>query len=422
MNPNRMNRSAETGLWSLWQSTPQFKTVRLSAHLVLPLESAAASAARAIVPNVAVRATRAYPDYTAFGRYLASLYGASVHAGVSRIGDNQILTFAASGLANRYAFDGEDMQALLSEMLESILFTPLLEADGGFPADGVLQEKRQLLETLDAEFNDKRIYAKRRCCEAMFQDEPAGIPSLGTREALQNVTREEVKAAWTHMVQHAGVCQFFFGDGANGGFDARFKTLLGTRETAPMTSSLHKAGGEVKRVTESQPLAQSKLVMGFSTSAGREERLVTKLAAVVLGGTPSSKLFLNVRERESLCYYCSAQHDTPKNVLFVESGVETKNLERAEAAVLRELSDMQSGKITEEEILHAKLAMCNSYNSVTDSASYMENWYLGGMLNEDVQTPEAAAAALMRITKDEIVEAAKKITTDTVYVLKGENL
>ena len=81
------------------------------------------------------------------------------------------------------------------------------------------------------------------------------------------------------------------------------------------------------------------------------------LANCILGGSPFSKLFMNVREKQSLCYYCAARHDTPKNVMFVQSGVETKDLDRTEEAILKELNDMKKGNITDDEILFAKLAM-----------------------------------------------------------------
>lgn len=418
MNPI-LNRE-DCGLRSFWCSTPQFKTARLSAHLVLPLTTPEAAAVRAIVPNVSSRATREYPDYTEFGRRLAELYGASVQAGVSRIGDNQILTLAASGIANRYAFGGEDVQNELAGILESILFTPLLDEDGLFPEEGFRQEKRQLIETIDSEFNEKAIYAKNRCVEIMFAGEPAGVPRFGTRQALQSATRADVKAAWEDAVQHAQICQFSIGDGADSRFAQSLAERLGTREAVTAETAFHPAPKEVKRVTDEMQLSQSKLVMGLHVGTAREERLVTKLMAVILGGTPSSKLFMNVREKQSLCYYCSAQHDTPKNVIFVQSGVEAANLERTEEAVLHELAAMQAGEITEDEIRHAKLAMCNSYHSVADSAASIENWVLGGMLQNDVRTPEACAEAIMQVTKDEIVEAARRVTLDTVYMLKGE--
>lgn len=412
---------ADCGLQSFWCSTPQFKTARLSVHLVLPLTTPETAALRAIVPNVSSRATREYPDYTEFGRRLAELYGASVQAGVSRIGDNQILTLAASGIANRYAFGGEDVQQALAEILESILFTPLTDANGLFPEEGFRQEKRQLIETIDSEFNEKAIYAKNRCIEIMFKGEPAGVPRFGTRQALQNATRADTMAAWQDAVQHARICAFSIGDGADDRFAKHLAERLGQRATVCAETKYHTAPSVAQRVTEEMHLSQSKLVMGLHVGTTREEKLATKLMAVIFGGTPSSKLFLNVREKQSLCYYCSAQHDTPKNVIFVQSGVEAANLERAEEAILAELSAMQAGDITEEEILHAKLAMCNSYRAVGDSASSIENWVLSGMLQKDVRMPEVWAEEIMNITKDEIVEAAKCVTLDTVYKLKGDS-
>ena len=409
----------DSGLKALWYSTPQFKTARISAHLILPLQNAQSAAYRAIVPNITSRATRDYPDYTEFGKRLQELYGASVHAGVSRIGDSQVLTLAASGIANRYAFGGEDVQNALAEILENIIFTPLTDETGLFPADGFKQEQRQLIETIDSEFSDKRIYAKNRCVEIMFHDEAAGVPRFGTREALLNATREDVKKAWEEAVQHAQVCQFMIGDGADVRFAERFAEKLGQRSVWTAESAAHPLSGDVHVVTEEMQLAQSKLVLGLHVGTEKKDRLVTKLMAVIFGGTPSSKLFLNVREKQSLCYYCSARHDTPKNVIFVESGVETANLDRAQEAVLAELSAMQRGEISEEEILHAKLAMVNSYNAVGDSAASIETWYLSGMLLNDARSPEEYAKDLMNITKEEIVAAAQQVTLDTVYRLKG---
>jgi len=133
---NHFFEQKDCGLQAFWSSTPQFKTARVSAHLVLPLTTPENAALYALVPNMISRATREYPDYTQFGKRLAELYGASVQPGVTRVGDNQILTLPAAGIANPYAFDGEDVQQALSEMLESILFTPLCDENGLFQVSG----------------------------------------------------------------------------------------------------------------------------------------------------------------------------------------------------------------------------------------------------------------------------------------------
>lgn len=253
----------------------------------------------------------------------------------------------------------------------------------------------------------------------MFAGEPAGVPRIGTREAILNATREGVKAAWEYAVKHAQICQFTIGDGADDRFAQQLIKRLGMRDAVSIETKRHTASGDVKRVTEEMPVVQSKLVMGFAIGTTPEERLAAKLMSVVLGGTPSSKLFMNVREKQSLCYYCAARHDTPKNVMFVQSGVETKDLDRTEEAILKELNDMKKGNITDDEILFAKLAMCNSYNAVADSAASMETWYLSGMLQGKLHTPEEYAERIMNITKDEIVSAAERVALDTVYKLKG---
>lgn len=409
----------DVGLTSFRRPTPQFSTARVSLYLALPLEDDASASVRALVSSLISRVTREYPDYTAFGRYLQSLYGASLHAGVNRIGDNQILNISASGIANRYAFDGEDVEHTLGALLEDILFTPLFAADGHFPEDGFRQEKRQLIETLEAEFNEKRIYAKSRAAELLFAGEPAGVSRLGTRASLENVRREDVTASWKHLMAHAQVLQFSFGDSADSRLSDRFAERLGARETVSIVSGTHTPKTEPVCVTEEMPLAQSKLVLGFGMDSDPKKRLANRMLAIVFGGTPSSKLFLSVREKQSLCYYCSAQHETQKNVMFVQSGVETSNLERAQEAILHELEAIQKGEVTDEELLHARLALKTSCTAVEDSAAAMEGWYLGGMLSGDLRTPEEYADAAMRVTKDEIVEAAQRVTLDTVYRLKG---
>lgn len=407
------------GLQAFWQSTPYFKTARISMRFALPLTSSRDAAGCAMVSNLLTRVTRSCPDYTVFGRRLQELYGASVSSGLRRSGDNQILTFATGSIANRYTFDGEDIQRAMADMLEEIVFEPLLAEDGLFPEDGFEQERRQLLETIDAEFNEKRSYALKRCRGIMLEGDPSGIPLYGSREDVVNVTREDAKKAWENAIKHGQAFQFTIGDGADGRFAESFAERLGRRDVYEFSTKPHVTSGEVKRIMEEMPLAQSKLVLGFSVSAGKEDFLATKLMSVILGGTPSSKLFLNVREKQSLCYYCMARLEAQKGIMLIDCGVETSNLERAEEAILAELSAMQRGEITDEEIDNTRLAMFSAYISVTDSASGIENWYLSGMIDNEIVTPEERIEQLRRITRDDIVAAAKKVRLDTVYRLKG---
>ena len=68
--------------------------------------------------------------------------------------------------------------------------------------------------------------------------------------------------------------------------------------------------------------------MGFRTGTATPDEGVpaTRLMAALFGGTPNSKLFLNVREKLSLCYYCSASYNSMKGIMLVQSGVEVKRI------------------------------------------------------------------------------------------------
>ena len=145
-----------------------------------------------------------------------------------------------------------------------------------------------------------------------------------------------------------------------------------------------------------------------------------RLAVAMLGGTPSSKLFLNVREKQSLCYYCSASYNSMKGIVLVQSGVEEENLGKAREAILEQLGAMQRGDFTDEEIAAAKMSILNSYRTISDSLGAQAGWYLTQTLTGRPQTLEEAAAAIEAVTREELVRASNRIALDTVYSLTGE--
>lgn len=396
---------------------PRFKTMKISVDMLVPLTKATA-ASYAVLASLVSRASREYPDYTALSCKLAELYGASLDSSVRKFGEYQVLTLSAGGISSRYAFGGEDMFAELTHLLFSILFDPFREEDGSFPRDGFEQEKRQMLEMKDSEFNDKITYAHQRCEEILFEGQNAGVNRCGSREEIEALNRESLTEVWKELLASAKFEIFALGDCRPDPelFRAKFRNLGRARDLSILP---YCKPDSVKRVTEEQPLSQSKLSLAFRADAAPEERLLFQLMSAVLGGTPSSKLFQNVREKMSLCYYCSAGLLWNSRALFVESGVETENIEKTETAVLDQLKSLQNGEVTEEELLSAKLALCNSLRSVGDSLHAVENWYLSRSFENSLETPEQAAERLMAYTAEDVVRASQKLQLAAVYCLKG---
>ncbi len=398
----------------------RFKIGRQSAVLIVPLSYETASA-NALLTCVLARSCKKYPDFTSLSKKLDSLYGASLYPSVQRVGEYQFLTISASGIEDRYALNGESVSMELAKLLSTIIFEPNI-IDGKFSADEVEQERRQLIETIDSEYNDKRYYAIKRCTEIMCRDEPYSISRYGTRQQVEELTLDDIYTAWQRIIRESRVELTMLGstspENACEGFSQYFSKMP---RTPAVITPVQKKPSEVRHITETEDLSQSKLVMGFRCQYAKNQQtfLENSLMSAVLGGTPTSKLFTNVREKQSLCYYCASSVNSSKGIMVIDSGVETENIEKTEFAVMEQLEMLKRGIISDEELQNAKLAVKNSLMSSLDSLAAMQSYYIGGILLEDNSSPIEAAKIVEKISKERIVEMAQKVELDTVFSLVG---
>ncbi|MER2080633.1 MAG: pitrilysin family protein [Ruminococcus sp.] len=400
----------------------RFKTMKLSANLYVPLSAETASE-NALLAGVLSRSCKAYPDFTALSRKLCALYGADLNVLAHKAGDNQVITLSASGLDDRYAMEGESIARELSLLLCGVIFEPNLSGRA-FVAGEVEQERRQLLDVIDSEYNDKRIYANGRMTEIMCADEVYGVKRYGTAEAIKAATPESLYAAWERLLRTSYVEIMYIGDSAPDKAAEVFTDAFRSIGRAPVKQSTQIIRGvkEVKRETEEIEVSQSKLVMGFraGTAVPEKEARAASLMCSILGGTATSKLFCNVREKQSLCYYCAARYDKYKGIVVIDSGVEGENVEKLEKGIMKEIEDMKNGVISDFEIESTKMAVINAYQGSNDTVGGIEAWYASQLLEDGFKTIEEAAALLNAITKEEIVAAAQRLQLDTVYVLKNK--
>ena len=400
----------------------RFKTMKLTVNIFQPLSEDTA-AVNALLCYMLVRCCKKYPDFTTLSKKLGSLCGAELNGSVSKMGDMQCLNISVSGLDDRYAIDGESISARLSELLCEVLFNPKVE-DGKFDESDMLQEKRQLLDMIDSEFNDKRTYASQRLIEIMCSSELYGVNRCGTKEQIKALTAADVYGAWRNMLKNAHFEFTYVGDSNCESIiniiNNSFKEIA--RTPTELSNDVVYTVFEENDVVEEMDVAQSKLEIGFRTACAEPEKeaTATRLMCAILGGTASSKLFTNVREKKSLCYYCMSRFYRLKGIMLVESGVETDNIEAAKAAILNEVEELKKGNISDFEINSAKLAVTGSFRSIVDTVTGIASWYSTQLMDASVDTPEQAAAKINAVTKDEIIAAANKLQLDTVYVLKSK--
>lgn len=400
----------------------RFKTMKISANIIVPLSQETASE-NALLCGVLSRSCKAYPDFTLLSKKLSSLYGADLATSVVKSGDCQVLRISASGLDDSYAFAGESISRELSSLLCSVIFGPNV-SNNAFEEEEVEQERRQLLDLIDSEFNDKRIYANGQLIKNMCANEVFGMKRYGTPEKIKAVTPASLYFTWQNILKTARFEIIYIGDSSADKAQKVFENAFSNVQRSPssLRTEVVKSSDDVKHIVENMELSQSKLVMGFRTGTAIPDESVNaaRLMCAILGGTASSKLFCNVREKQSLCYYCASRYDSHKGIMTIDSGVEGDNLEKAEKAILKEVEDMKNGIISDFEIEATKMAVINSFRTSNDTVSGIETWYANQLFNTSFKTVDEISAEINAVTKEDIISAAQRLSLDTVYQLKNK--
>lgn len=399
----------------------RFKTMRISVTAYLPLKFETA-AVNALMSLVMTRSCNKYPDFTVLSRKLSYLYGASLSSGFMKIGDAQALTFSISGIDDRYALEDDIISKELSDLLCDVIFDPLVK-DGAFDTTECEQERRQLIDMIDAEFNEKRVYAKNKALALMCEDEVFSVKRYGDRDSVLKATEKDLYTAWQNMLKTARFEIIYVGDSDSSVacevFAKRFNEI--DRKPCEISTEVVREVEAVKNGNEDMELSQSKMILGFRTAVAEpdEDTMATRMMCAVLGGTAHSKLFCNVREKLSLCYYCSSSYIRQKGIMLVESGVERENIDKAREAILGEIKAMQNGDITDEELEATKMSMANAFTSNCDTVGGISGHYLSQMFDKEILSPQECVDKVNAVTKEDVIRCAQKLKLDTVFTLTG---
>ena len=409
------------GAEGLFIKNERFNTTSVSFNFYLPL-SADSAAAYALLPFILTTCGAEYPDFSVLNFKLSRLYGARLEASAEKLGDFQLLRMRISVINDKYTFDSESLLKRAIDMLLSLIFKPKTE-NGAFCEEDLSREKRKAIEHIKGEISEKRIYAKNRLIEEMYKGSAYGVPKCGTVEDVEKITGESLYKAWEDMLKKAFVRVQVIGASIP---PRLFETVAESFEninrceiTDCKTSEPTAAAEEPNEVAERMAVKQGKLVMGFSSDMCGDDdvSLPLMVATDIFGGGPYSRLFANVREKLSLCYYCSASSVRQKGLVTVDSGVEAENAEKAQKEILAQLDAVKKGEFTDFEFEASLKSLRDSLNSYNDSQVLLDTWYALKAGNRTLYSPEEIADKIAEITREDIVNAAKGIKLHTVYKL-----
>lgn len=399
----------------------RFNTTLVSYNFYMPLRAETA-AHYALLPFVLTTCCDKYPDFSKLNFKLSKLYGANLSASAEKVGDFQLIKIAISVIDDRFSLDGEKLSDSAIELLNRLVFEPKVK-DGAFYDEDIAREKRKAVEHIRGEISEKRIYARKRLIEEMYKGKPYGVAKCGTEEDVEKITGQSLYEAWREVLSHAFLrVNVISRSMPNGLFDVVSQKLSEIdRENitgSPVCTPTEKAK-KVNTVTENLDIAQGKLVMGFSSETYGDEESTAALSVMcdIFGGGPYSRLFSNVREKMSLCYYCSASSVKAKGLIMVDSGVEKENAETAQKEILNQLEIIKKGEFTDTEFDSSIKGMTDSLNSYNDSQGLLDVWYSVKIFKDKLLSPEDSAELLCSVTRDDVVRAAKGVNLHTVYKL-----
>ena len=405
--------------------TEQFKTSVISFNIVTSLTDNPGK--KALLVNLLARTSKAYSTITEMNRRLAGLYGAVISPVIRKNGEAQVLSLVLVSLDDRFALKGEKVLSEALKLLSGCLFMPDITPDG-FREENLKREKRLLIERLESENDDKRIYALNAMTAEMCRDEAYGIHRLGTKEEIENADGKELLGIWKELLFKApiqiNVVGSFNEEEIENTLTAMFSRLERKKENIrEITTEFITEAADTNIFREKQNVKQGKLVIGMRAGMtyDMDNFAAIKLMNSIFGSGAFSKLFTNVREKMSLCYYCSSRLYSNKGIITVESGVETENAEKALDAIRHELDEIRKGNFSDELIENAKKSLGDLYANIYDSVMGINDWMTSFAAKNEILEPSYLSSLINGVCREEIILAASMVTEDTVFILESDN-
>jgi len=402
--------------------TEKFKTntINIFFHDNLTRENASRNA---LLPAVLRRGCSRFPTFRDISLYLEELYGATFDCGVTKKGEMQIIQFYIDYVSDRYTGENSRLFEKAFDLLFEIITSPVLE-NGVFKNDYVEQEKDNLRKLIESRVNDKMQYSVEKCLEEMCKDEPFGIYDYGSVEELKKIDAKGLYDYYVTFLQTLPISVYITGNVEESMIDNVIKKLSNIKRgniKETNTGEVVKEVAEVRNITETMPVNQSKLSLGFRTniSSSDEDYYALVVYNGILGGGIHSKLFQNVREKESMAYYAFSRLEKFKGLMVISSGILKENKDKAIRIIEEQLESMRRGNISEYEFDSTLKTIETGMKSLMDSQLQIVDFYLSQSIVNTNDDFNSFIEKIKKVTKDDVIRVANKIKLDTIYFLTG---
>ena len=415
------------GVWLTHLREDKFKTACFSVSLLSQLNRETASM-NALIPFVLRRGTAAFPDMESLSARMEELYGTVIEPIIRRIGEIQCCGFYASFPEDDFLPQGEGVLKDTIELTLDLLLSPVTRGGLLLPAY-VDSEREKLLDLISARMNNKRSYAVLRCIEEMCCCEDFAVSRYGDEESCRSINYKKLSRHYRTLLQTSPIELFYCGRASLRDVKALLRDHLSTLPRGEIDTEIgteirmNALEAEPRSTVEEMDVAQANLVIGWRLGECMEDPDFAALYVFndLFGGSTGSKLFLNVREKLSLCYYASSIIDIRKGLLLVSSGIQLSNLDAAKSEIFAQLDAVCRGDFSEEDLLTAKAGVISDLHSIPDSQGALESFYLSQAVVGADYSPTDLAALVNEVTAEQVIAIAKSVECDQIYLLKQDS-
>lgn len=400
-------------------NTEKFKTNLCAVFLTFPLEYENATK-DTLIALMLKRGSKNLKTREEITSKLAELYGAEFESGIEKSGDNHVLKFYLESLNEEYLPKKEELLKQSINVLLDIVFNPNIENDE-FNNEYLNQEKNNLEQIINSKIDNKAMYALNRTIEEMYEGKPYGVYKYGYVEQLKDITAKNLYEYYKKLIDTCKIDIFISGKNINIE-DIKENPIikeLKERKNNYIKQGLGSNENKEKVVEEKMDIVQGKLVIGIDLKLKEESlRYAVQVYNTILGGSASSKLFKNVREKASLAYTVSSNYMKLKSNIFIRAGIEIENYDKTLEIIKKQLKDMEESNFSEEDISQAKRTILSSINNIEEEQDIELSYYYGQELSEKVMTIEEYKSNIEKVTREEINNVAKSLSINTIYFLR----
>ncbi|UQZ73474.1 peptidase M16 [Niallia circulans] len=377
---------------------------------------------RALLPYVMQNSTKKFPTTAKLRSFIEELYGATFFIDLAKKGEYHIVSFSLEIANEKFLSDPAPLLKKGLEFLSEVIFQPNV-SESGFDQNVIDNEKRALKQRIQSIYDDKMRYSNQRVIDVMCENEPYALSVYGEKDEVDSITPQSLYDYYTKALAEDQIDLYMVGDIKEEEVGAYIEELFPFKERTAQSIDRRKSyeTKKVKEVREVQDIKQGKLNMGFRTNIvyGDPEYFALQVLNGIYGGFSHSKLFINVREKESLAYYAASRLESHKGLLLVMSGIDNNNYDKAVKIIKEQMELMKKGEFSDQEIMQTKAVIHNQMLETLDTSRGMIELFYHNSVSDNYVEMGDWLQYMSKVSREEIIAAAKKIELDTIYFLTG---